>query len=59
MWSSNSTYATHLEKIACILQSCITIGEQGADFPLSEKSLDFTSFLLGFNKGMYFVEGPK
>jgi hypothetical protein len=53
--SSNSKYTTHLEKMNCIFQSCIAISEQGANFTLTEKSLDFAALLLGFNKGMYFM----
>jgi hypothetical protein len=56
---SNANYTAHLKKVNCILQSQIAISEQGADFPLTEKSLDFASTLLGFKKGMYLVEGPK
>jgi uncharacterized membrane protein len=59
MSSSNAKYTTYLKEINCMLQSCIAISEQGAHFSLTENFLDFASFLLGFNKGMYLVESPK
>jgi hypothetical protein len=57
--ASHPDYATHLKEIDCILQSSIAIREQGADFPLTEEFLKFASILLGFNKGVYLVEGSE
>jgi hypothetical protein len=51
--------ASHLKKISCLLQSCIAVCEQGTHFSVVEKFLDFVSFLLGLNKGMYLVENPE
>jgi hypothetical protein len=41
------------------LQSSSTGFEQGAHFTLAEEVLDFTTTLLGFNKGVDLVEHTK
>jgi hypothetical protein len=51
-------HTTHLKKINCILQSRFAIIEQGTDFALTKESLDFGALLLGFKKGVYFMESP-
>jgi hypothetical protein len=56
---TNAKYATYLKEIKGMLQSCIAVVEQGVYFPLTEEFLDFASFLLGFNEGMYLAECPK
>lgn len=49
----------HLKKIKPFLQSFLALFEQIAHLALAEKLLDFASLLLGFNKGIDFMEGPK
>jgi hypothetical protein len=54
----NTKWMTHLKEIKSLLQSCLALLEQRAHLALTEKSLDFATLLLSFNKCMYFVEGP-
>jgi hypothetical protein len=41
-----------------LLQPCLAFLEQYAHFTLTEKALDFTAILLGFNKCINFMKGP-
>jgi hypothetical protein len=48
----------HQKKIKSLCQSISAILEQSAHLSLMEELLDLAGSLLGFNKGMDFVEGP-
>jgi hypothetical protein len=49
----------YLEKFKSLLQFCLAIPEQSIHFALTEKPLDFAAALLGLNKSMDLMEGPK
>jgi hypothetical protein len=50
---------SYLEKIKSLFQSILAILEQCAHLSLTKESLDLAATLLGFNKGMDFVQSPK
>jgi hypothetical protein len=57
-WTHDNCGA-YLEKIKSLLQFCLAIPEQGIHFTLTKKSPDFAVALLGLNKSMDLMEGPK
>jgi hypothetical protein len=49
----------HLKEIKPLLQSRLAFLQQCAHLSLTEKPLDFTTLLVGLNKGMDFMEGSE